>query len=114
MHQRGDDVLEDHTVRDALPMTTQRMGRRDERTLRQQRGELVPQRLQQANWQDRHGASTAEMARTCTVTGARACPLLLSSHLPIVGRSKSARQTLAVVTTVPTGSESQPAQRYRA
>src|SRR5205823_2890617 len=51
-------------------------------------GELVPQRLQQANWQDRHGASTAEMACTCTVAGARAWLLLLFSHLPIVGRSK--------------------------
>jgi hypothetical protein len=64
------------------------MGRRDDGVLRQQRGELDPQGLQQADWQDRHGASTAEMALTSTVAGARACLLLLFSHLPIVGRSK--------------------------
>src|SRR5215213_3402597 len=88
MDQRGDHMLEDHPIRDPPPMTAQRMGRRDERTLRQQRGELVPQRLQQANWQNRHGASMTAMACTSTVTGARACLLLLFSHLPIVGRSK--------------------------
>ena len=69
-------------------MTAQRMGWRDERTLRQQRGELVPQGLQQADWQGRHGTSAMQMADTSTVAGARACLLLLSSHLPIVGRSK--------------------------
>src|SRR4051812_36422842 len=90
MHQRGDHMLEDHPIRDPRPMTAQRMGGRDARALGQQRRELVPKGLQQAHWQDRHGASTAGMACTCTVAGARACPLLLFSHLPIVGRSKAA------------------------
>ena len=88
MHQRRNDVLEHHPVGDPQPMAAQRMRRRDERTLWQQRRELVPERLQQANWQDRHGASAIEMASTSTVAGARACWLLLSSHQPIVGRSK--------------------------
>src|SRR5204863_7367243 len=79
----------DHPVRYPPPMTAQRMAGRNERTLRQQRRELDPQGLQQANWQDRHGPSTAEMACTSTVAGARACRLLLFSYLPIVGRSKA-------------------------
>ena len=87
VHQRRQHVLEHQAIWDALPMTAQRMGRRHERTLRQQRGELVPERLQQANWQDRHGASMAEMAYTSTVAGARACSLLLLTHSPFVGRS---------------------------
>src|SRR5204862_2707937 len=92
VHQRGDHMLEDHPVRYPPPMTAQRMAGRNERTLRQQRRELDPQGLQQANWQDRHGTSTAEMACTSTVAGARACRLLLFSYLPIVGRSKFSSQ----------------------
>src|SRR6266536_5645835 len=64
------------------------MAGRDVRTLGQERGELDPQGLEQADWQDRHGTSTAEMADTSTVAGARAWLLLPFNHGPIVGRSK--------------------------
>src|SRR5438067_11980102 len=80
-------MLEDHPIRDPSPLAAQRMAGRDECALGQQRRELDPQGLHQADWQNRHGASTAEMARTSPVAGARAWLLLLFSSLPIVGRS---------------------------
>src|SRR4051794_23421152 len=67
-------------VKDALPLAAQRMGRREAWTLRQQRRELDPERLEQADWQNSHGTSTMEMADTSTVAGARACLLRLFSH----------------------------------
>jgi hypothetical protein len=63
------------------------MARRDAWALRQQRRELDPERLEQANWQDRHGAFSPQMACTSTVAGVRACLLLPVSHAPTVGRS---------------------------
>ena len=71
----------------ARAVAAQRVGRRDDRALGEERRELDPARLQQADWQDRHAPSATEGTATSTVAGAPACALLPLSHAPIVGRS---------------------------
>jgi hypothetical protein len=87
-------MLEHHTISDPLAVAAQRMRRREARTLGQQRGELDPERLEQACWQDRHETSTTGMADTSTFAGARAyCLLLLFSYrlLPVALRLERLR-----------------------
>jgi hypothetical protein len=88
VHQRRQDVLKHHAIRHAAPVAAQRVGWDDERTLRQQGGELVPQRPRDAYWQYRHGCSCdGELVGTATVAEIRACALLAPTP-PIAGRSK--------------------------
>jgi hypothetical protein len=55
--QNLDELVEHDPVRDTPTVAAQRMGRIERRTGRQQRGELVPQRVDKPRWQSRHGYS---------------------------------------------------------
>lgn len=68
-----DQLVEHDPVADARSVTSQRMGIE---MLGDQRGELVPQRVDDGRWQSRHETSQRrEVASdTSSVTGTRACP----------------------------------------
>ena len=57
MDQGRDHMLEHDPVRDPSPVHPDRMGRVELRTLGQESGELLSQRVDQRRWENRHGAS---------------------------------------------------------